>query len=161
MARVVLARTGNLSVPLPMMAFATRCWLHVVTRANRCDQKLNLPIPVSKVSCHLANKMSANVWHTLYVDQDDTTCCGHDYNQVAPSGTKSGSKPLCLDFWDVTFLQPSGTKWIQVDPNQDPSHFAWNSETTLFYNQVDPSGSESGSELFAWNSGQNHLRPVS
>ena len=144
-----------------MMSFATRCRLHVDSRANRCDQKLNLPIPVSKVSCHLANKMSANVWHTLYVDQDDTTCCGHDYNQVAPSGTKSGSKPLCLDFWDVTFLQPSGTKWIQVDPNQDPSHFAWNSETTLFYNQVDPSGSESGSELFAWNSGQNHLRPVS
>ena len=128
----MLARTCNLSVPLPMMAFATRCWLHVVTRANRCDQKLNLPrgifcpspnlfqkhmfltcdflskpmnfpmisfatrcrlhvdsranrsdqklnlpIPVSKVSCHLANKMSANVWHTSYVDQYDTTCCGH------------------------------------------------------------------------------------
>ena len=80
------------------------------------------------------------------------------WNQVEPSGTKTGSKPLCLDFWDVTFLQPSGTKWIQVDPNQDPSRFAWNSETTLFYNQVDPSGSESGSEPLAWISGQNHLR---
>ena len=55
-------------------------------------------IPVSKVSCHLANKMSANVWHTSYVDQYDTTCCGHDYNQVEPSGTESGTKPLCLDF---------------------------------------------------------------
>ena len=33
----------HLSVPLPMMAIATRCWLHVVTRANRCDQKLILP----------------------------------------------------------------------------------------------------------------------
>ena len=58
-------------------AFATRCWLHMVSRANRCDQKLILPIPVSKVSCHLANKMSANVWRTSYVDQYDTTCCGH------------------------------------------------------------------------------------
>ena len=95
-----------------MISFATRCRLHVDSRANRCDQKLNLPIPVSKVSCHLANKMSANVWRTLYVDQDDTTWCGHDYNQVAPSGAKSGSKPLCLDFWDVT-----STKWNQVDPS--------------------------------------------
>ena len=75
--RVVLARTCNLSVPLPMMAFATRCWLHVVTRANRCDQKLILPIPVPKVSCHLANKMSAKVWRTSCLDQYDTTCCGH------------------------------------------------------------------------------------
>ena len=58
-------------------AFATRCWLHMVSRANRCDQKLILPIPVPKVSCHLANKMSANVWRTSYVDQYDTTCCGH------------------------------------------------------------------------------------
>ena len=105
----------------PMISFATRCRLHVDSRANRCDQKLNLPIPVSKVSCHLANKMSANVWHTLYVDQDDTTCCGHDYNQVEPSGTKSGTEPLCLDFWDVTFLQPSGTKWNQ-DRNQARLH---------------------------------------
>ena len=89
-----------LSKPMnfPMISFATRCRLHVDSRANRCDQKLNLPIPVSKVSCHLANKMSANVWHTSYVDQYDTTCCGHDYNQVEPSGTKTGSKPLCLDF---------------------------------------------------------------
>ena len=145
----------------PMISFATRCRLHVDSRANRCDQKLNLPIPVSKVSCHLANKMSANVWHTSYVDQYDTTCCGHDYNQVEPSGTKTGSKPLCLDFWDVTFLQPSGTKWNQVEPNQEPSHFAWISETTLFYNQVEPSGTESGTELLAWISGQNHLRTVS
>ena len=73
----MLARTCNLSVPLPMMAFATRCWLHVVTRANRCDQKLILPIPVPKVSCHLANKMSAKVWRTSCLDQYDTTCCGH------------------------------------------------------------------------------------
>ena len=105
-----------LSKPMnfPMISFATRCRLHVDSRANRCDQKLNLPIPVSKVSCHLANKMSANVWHTSYVDQYDTTCCGHDYNQVEPSGTKTGSKPLCLDFWDGTFLQPSGTEWNRV-----------------------------------------------
>ena len=82
----------------PMISFATRCRLHVDSRANRSDQKLNLPIPVSKVSCHLANKMSANVWHTSYVDQYDTTCCGHDYNQVEPSGTESGTEPLCLDF---------------------------------------------------------------
>ena len=60
-----------------MMAFATRCWLHVVTRANRCDQKLILPIPVPKVSCHLANKLSAKVWRTSCLDQYDTTCCGH------------------------------------------------------------------------------------
>ena len=83
------------------------------------------------------------------------------WNQVDPSGSESGSKPLCLDFWDVTFLQPNGTKWIQVDPNQDPSHFAWISETTLFYNQVEPSGTESGTELLAWISCQNHLRPDS
>ena len=61
----------------PMISFATRCRLHVDSRANRCDQKLNLPIPVSKVSCHLANKMSAKVWHTSWLDQYGTTCCGH------------------------------------------------------------------------------------
>ena len=34
------------------------------------------------------------------------------------------------------------TKWNQVEPRQDPSHFAWISETSLFYNQVEPSGTE-------------------
>ena len=34
------------------------------------------------------------------------------------------------------------TKWNQAKPNQEPSHFAWNSETALFYNQVEPSGTE-------------------
>ena len=53
------------------------------------------------------------------------------------------------------------TKWNQVEPNQEPSHFAWISETTLFYNQVEPSGTESGTELLAWISGQNHLQPDS
>ena len=34
------------------------------------------------------------------------------------------------------------TKWNQVEPNQEPSHFAWISETSLFYNQVEPGGTE-------------------
>ena len=34
------------------------------------------------------------------------------------------------------------TKWHQVEPSQDPSHFAWISGTSLFYNQVEPSGSK-------------------
>ena len=130
----------------PTISFATRCRLHVDSRANRCDQKLNLPIPVSKVSCHLANKMSANVWHTSYVDQYDTTCCGHDYNQVEPSGTKTGSKPLCLDFWDVTFLQPSGTKWNQDRIQATLLGFLRRHFSTTKWNRVEPSGTESGTE---------------
>ena len=34
------------------------------------------------------------------------------------------------------------TKWHQVEPSQDPSRFAWVSGTSLFYNQVEPSGSK-------------------
>ena len=34
------------------------------------------------------------------------------------------------------------TKWNQAEPRQDPSHFAWISGTSLFYNQVEPSGSK-------------------
>ena len=33
-------------------------------------------------------------------------------------------------------------KWNQVEPRQDPSHFAWISGTSRFYNQVEPSGSK-------------------
>ena len=36
------------------------------------------------------------------------------WNQVDPSGSESGSEPLCLEFWDHIFLQPSGSKWIRV-----------------------------------------------
>ena len=95
---------------LPMIAFATRCRLHVDSRANRCDQKLNLPIPVSKVSCHLANKMSANVWHTSYVDQYDTTCCGHVLAMTVQHSHRG------LDSVDSRWTRGGST----VDPPQNP-----------------------------------------
>ena len=49
---------------------------------------------------------------------------------------------LCILPCVWTGGQPSGTKWNQVEPRQDPSHFAWISGTSLFYNQVEPSGSK-------------------
>ena len=39
-------------------------------------------------------------------------------------------------------LDRGATKWNQVEPRQDPSHSAWISGTSLFYNQVEPSGTE-------------------
>ena len=39
-------------------------------------------------------------------------------------------------------LDRGATKWNQVEPRQDPSHFAWISGTSLFYNQVEPSGTK-------------------
>ena len=49
---------------------------------------------------------------------------------------------LCILPCVWTGGQPSGTKGSQVEPRQDPSHFAWISGTSLFYNQVEPSGSK-------------------
>jgi len=90
-------------------------------------------------------------WHVKFLQP-----CGTKWDQVR-------IQAFCFEFWHVMFLQPCGTKWHQMDPNQDPSPFAWNSGTSCFYNHVDPSGSESGSKPVAWNSGTscfyNHVEP--
>ena len=61
------------------------------------------------------------------------------YNQVEPSGTKTGSKPLCLDFWDVAFLQPSGTEWNRIRNRATLLGFLGRRFLTTKWNRVEPS----------------------
>ena len=43
-----------------------------------------------------------------------TSCFTTMWIQVDPNGSESGSKPFCLEFWHVMFLQPCGSKWIRI-----------------------------------------------
>ena len=125
----------------PMVSFATRCRLHVDSRANRCDQKLNLP---RGIFCPSPNPFHKHMFLTcafLWILTNDGVCnemlapCGDARQQVrskadfahpcaesfVPSRKQDVSKCLahvvCWPRWyDMLWpwLQPSGTKWNQV-----------------------------------------------